>query len=750
MEGSLSMPHLIDELIEKFPLPFIIHRRGIIVHANDAATKLFCGPSGGLRGAKLLEMIHPEDKSTLIQYHRFLSQKASAPCEFRILGNDGGLRWIRFWAISLDKARGVFGIALDVTEERLAREEFCKRERFLESLFASIPYGISVLDPQMRIVQVNPVMERWYSHSMPIVGKRCYEAYHARSKPCDLCPVRETMETIEVRKAIVPLTGSKGETMGWLSLQSAPLLDVSTGELYGVIEYVEDVTERIKLEESLKDSMQLLSKAFTASSDWISITRLSDGKYLEVNEGYQKKTGYSREEVLGRTSLELGLWVNPSKRDEALRILRETGCLRDFEVDFRMRSAEVRTFSLAADVIEVRGEKCTLAICRDITERKALERQLALAQKMEAIGRLAGGIAHDFNNLLTVILGRVDLLLLKTETSEPSREPLEEIRKAANRAASLTRQLLAFSRKQTLESKLLDLNNIVSDMERMLSRLIGEDVEIVTVRDPDLWQVKLDPAQIEQVILNLAVNARDAMPKGGRLRIETKNHIVGYGDSMTLPPGHYVVLRVSDTGIGMDEEVRQRLFEPFFTTKEKGTGLGLATVYGIVTQSGGHIHVDSLPGAGTTFSIYFPAVEAGEAIGTTGEAPLTGTWSGTQTVLVAEDEDMVRRLICSVLRGRGYTVLEARNGLEAYQLARRYEGPIDLLITDIVMPGMVGQELSKKIKETRPGIQVLYISGYTHEALTARGGLEEGSYFLAKPFSPDLLARKVREVIGAQ
>lgn len=424
--------------------------------------------------------------------------------------------------------------------------------------------------------------------------------------------------------------------------------------------------------------------------------------------------------------------------------------MRDFEADFKLKGGEIRTFSISADVVELEGEKWSLAICRDITERKDLERQLASSQKMEAIGRLAGGVAHDFNNLLTIIMGQTDLLLLKM--SDPTaREALEEIKQAAQKAASLTKQLLAFSKRQMLQPRILDLNSIVSDMERMLSRLLGEDVEVITVRDPDLWRVKLNPAQMEQVLLNLAVNARDAMPKGGKLKIETANLWLNekpHGSWVgNFEPGPYVALKVSDTGQGMDELTKQRVFEPFFTTKERGTGLGLATVYGIVTQSGGHINVESCPGQGTTFSLYFPAVELEGIVATSTGQDLKGTWSGSQTILVAEDDSMVRRLICSVLKDRGYTVLEAQDGLAASKLAQEHTGPIHLLITDVVMPSMSGQELTKRIKNSRPGTKVLYISGYTEEAINRFGALDEGTFFLEKPFTPDSLARKIREIL---
>ncbi len=743
---------LMRNLIQALPHPLLVHKRGLIQESNGAAQELLgLGPEK-LQGARLLELVSPEDRDLVVRQHRALASGNPGACEIRFLGPGGELKWVRFSPALLDGGKGVLCWLLDITQERLRQERLQETEKLLESLLSGIPHGISVLDRDMRILLVNPTIERWYAHSMPLLGKRCFEAYHGASEPCGVCPVKETLETGQASQAVVPLRDKAGSQTGWLNLYSTPLRDVGSGELCGVLEFVEDTTQARLAQEALRDSKELLSRAFTASPDWISISRLSDGKYLEVNEAFENRTGYKREEVIGRTALELGIWVEPQKRQEAMGMLQEKGSLRDFEADLRMKSGEVRTFSLSVQILEVSGEKCSLAVCRDITERKGLERQLALSQKMEAVGRLAGGVAHDFNNLLTVILGQTDLLLMEMSKKDPARQALEEIRQAAKRAASLTRQLLAFSRRQVLQPKLLDLNSVVADMEQMLSRLIGEDVEILSLRDPDLWPVRLDQAQIEQVLLNLAVNARDAMPKGGTVRIETTNRLLdsdflnsrGWG----LPPGPYVTLRFSDTGVGMDQETRQKIFEPFFTTKEKGTGLGLATVYGIVTQSEGWIEVESSPGQGATFTLYFPAAEGAELLGTTGGGSLVGTWSGSQTVLVAEDEEMVRKLVCSVLRARGYTVLEAEDGLKASQIEETHQGPIHLLVTDVVMPGMGGQELSRRVKARRPGTRVLYMSGYSEEAVEGLGSLEDGAQFLSKPFQPDLLARKVKEILG--
>lgn len=370
---------------------------------------------------------------------------------------------------------------------------------------------------------------------------------------------------------------------------------------------------------------------------------------------------------------------------------------------------------------------------------------------MEAVGRLAGGVAHDFNNLLTAISGHAQILLEDLPADDPARADIEEISRAADRAADLTRQLLAFSRKQMLRPQVLDPNALIGEIQKMLRRLIGEDIELITRLAPDLGAVRADPGQLEQVIMNLAVNARDAMPTGGRLLIETRNVELGEDDARRLAPlqpGPHVVLIVSDTGAGMDESTRERIFEPFFTTKEKGkgTGLGLSTVYGIVQQSGGHIWVYSEPGQGTTFKIYLPRVDARpEAAPAPSDAD--GAHNGREVVLLVEDEDAVRSLARRILEKRGYTVLTARTGPEALRIAERHDGPIHLILTDVVMPEMSGRELAERIAPTRPDARTLFMSGYTEDDVLRRGVLNEGAAFLEKPFTPSALAQKVREVL---
>lgn len=384
-------------------------------------------------------------------------------------------------------------------------------------------------------------------------------------------------------------------------------------------------------------------------------------------------------------------------------------------------------------------------------ERKKLEEQFQQAQKMEAIGHLVGGIAHDFNNLLTAIIGYSNLVLSRLHEDDSLRSDIEQIRNAGEHAAALTRQLLAFSRKQIISPRVLDLNSTVANIDRLLRRVIGEDIELVTVLTAGLGRVKVDPGQIEQVIMNLAVNARDAMPAGGKLTIETANIDLDQSyprQHISIEPGPYVMLAVSDNGCGMDEAIKARLFEPFFTTKTgKGTGLGLATVYGIVKQHGGHIWVYSEPGQGATFKIYLPRVEEpAEPLVPKSRAPVR---HGSETVLVVEDEPTVRTLLCRILTAHGYTVLEAGLPSQALEICRRHQGPLHLAVSDVVMPEMNGKELAQRLAELRPQMKFLFLSGYTSNAIAHHGVLDPGVAFLPKPLTADTLARKVREILDA-
>jgi PAS domain S-box-containing protein len=509
-----------------------------------------------------------------------------------------------------------------------------------------------------------------------------------------------------------------------------------------------DITARKRQEEE----RFLLATAIEQAAESIVITDAA-GHIQYVNPAFEQITGYNREEVMGQN---LNI-LKSNHHDEAFfRQLWDT--LRRGEVwsghfvNKRKNGTLYHQESVISPVRDASGRIVNyVAVNRDVTRERMLEAQLLQAQKMEAVGRLAGGVAHDFNNLLTAIIGYAELLMLHLTPDNPLRANVEDILKAGEDAAALTHQLLAFSRKQILQTKILNLNDIVANIGKMLRRLIGEDVELVIALDPQLGLVKADPAQIDQVIMNLVVNARDAMPEGGTLTIETKNVHLDEEYArlhMEAQPGPYVMLAVSDSGAGMDEETLSHLFEPFFTTKEtgKGTGLGLATVYGIVKQSGGHIGVYSEVGRGTTFKVYLPLSEEAVETGSTFQAT-PELLRGRETILIVEDADVVRNLAREVLSQSGYTVLEARDGKEALRVCQQHEGPIHLLLTDVVMPGMSGCEVAEQLASLRPEMKVLYMSGYTDNAIVRHGVLESGIAYLQKPFSPAALTQKVREAL---
>ena len=475
-----------------------------------------------------------------------------------------------------------------------------------------------------------------------------------------------------------------------------------------------------------------------------------------VNPAFTRFTGYVREEALGHNPrlLKSGKQDLQFYRQLWATILK--GEIWHGEVVNRRKDGTLYTEEMNIAPVRGPGGEVThfIATKQDVTERRSLEAQLQQTAKMEAVGRLAGGVAHDFNNLLTIINGYSDLLLERFGSDHAASVHLKEIKNAGEHAASLTRQLLAFSRRQVLAPQVIDLNIVVANLETMLKRLIGEDIKLHTRLDPSLCRVKADPGQIEQVIMNLAVNARDAMPTGGNLSLETRNVELdeAYARShATVKPGLHAMLAVSDTGAGIKRETITRIFEPFFTTKEmgKGTGLGLATVYGIVKQSGGSIWVYSEPSQGTVFKLYFP---------TAGESPVlkkftkkeTGSTSGTETILMVEDEEGVRSLVRLALESSGYTVLEMKDGESAVAMCADYSGPIHLLLTDVVMPQMSGRSIAGKISLLRPGIKVLYMSGYTDDAVLHHGVLSRDMPFIQKPFSPVALRKKIREVLDAK
>ncbi|MDZ4859286.1 MAG: PAS domain S-box protein [Candidatus Hydrogenedentes bacterium] len=538
----------------------------------------------------------------------------------------------------------------------------------------------------------------------------------------------------------------------WINDNSVEVVG-SDGLITETIGLMQDITDRKREEEVLSRNERYFRALTENAQDLITVLNF-DGTIRYESPSITGILGYQPNELTGRNVFEL---VHP---DDRVRILKTfTEALRSPELSRSMRfrcmhkNGTWKTLeSVGRSMMSDPDIEGAVINSRDITERETLEQQLLHSQKMEGIGRLAGGVAHDFNNLLTAIMGYCDFALESIPEGSKVRGQIEQVTHAAQRAAELTRQLLAFARKQIVEPRNTNLNTLTLNLEKLLRRLIGEDIDLVTFPSADPAIVCIDPGQFEQVVVNLAVNARDAMLDGGKLTLEIEHVVLDDDYAKYHPdvtPGDYVMLAMSDTGMGMPEEIRRHIFEPFFTTKEdgKGTGLGLATCYGIVKQVGGHIWVYSEPGNGTTFKIYLPRV-SGEAANIT-RAPARPAAGGNETILLVEDEPMVRAITCQTLIERGYTVLEASDGQSALGLAANYHGAIDLLLTDVVMPKISGRELAEQLRMKHRDLKVLYMSGYTEDAIVHHGVLEQGISFLPKPFAPEALARKVRFVLDA-
>ena len=654
-------------------------------------------------------------------------------------------------ALGEDVSALISAVDHELRERRRAEENAVASERNYRLLFESNPNAMWVFDSEtLRFLAVNEAAVRTYGYSR--------EEFLAMTIE-DIRPPEDVPQLHAIVRGD-ELDEERGlSTAGiWRHLRKDGTVfeaDITShdhvfeGRPARVVQAI-DVTARVEAERALRRSEARYRELFENASDLIATVDL-ESRLTAVNEAFVRTLGYTREELIGRPVRELV----PPEWHERLEEARaqKIGDVVDgttYEHEFIAKDGHRIQVEVASRVIETDGHPVGVeAICRDITERRHLEEQLRQAQRLEAIGRLAGGIAHDFNNLLTVISGYADALL---DQRDPDSEfELKEIAAAAERATILTRQLLAFSRRQVLQPRVLDLNEVVEGIIPMLTRLIGEDVELVTSLDPDLDHVLADPNQIEQVLLNLVINARDAMPRGGKLIIGTGNteldesYVAEHPDARL---GRHATLSVSDNGVGMDAETVARVFEPFFTTKAvgTGTGLGLSTVYGIVKQSGGNTWIYSEPGRGSTFKVYLPAAEEPLAAALPAQ-PELATPTGTETILIVEDEEAVRTLAADMLRRCGYTVRATGSSEEALRLAADRDEPIDLLLTDLVMPEMNGPELAEAIVERVPTVRVLFMSGYADEAVTRHGALETGIAYLEKPFSARDLARMVRKTL---
>jgi PAS domain S-box-containing protein len=733
-----------------------VSRNGITLFVNGEFARLFGleNPEETI-GRTILDYHAPQCHEWMKDIIRRAQQGLPAPTDFESIGRrkDGSTFPMHCAVSHINLADGpvTLGFLTDLTERKRAEEALRESEERYRTLVDNSPVGIYRTTADGRILAGNPAFAQ-------MLGYSSFEELASRNLNApDFEPQYSRGQFTEKLEKEGRITGLESE---WhrrdgsviLVRENARAIQDEAGRILYYEGTAEDITERKRAEAALWESEERFRSLVQNAT--VGIYRTTpQGRILMANPTLIKMLGYANfEELAARNLEEQGfdpghprrIFRELIERDGEVKGLEAAWVRQDGSTIFVRESARAAR-DASGNVLYYDG------IVEDITDRKQLEQQLIQAQKMEAVGQLAGGVAHDFNNLLTIINGFATLLIQRTSLEDPRRGQLEEIVTAGERAASLTRQLLAFSRRQVLEPVVLDLNSLIANTEKMLRRLIGEDVEMVTTLQPDLGRVKVDAGQIEQVIMNLAVNARDAMPKGGRLLIETSNVEIdeNYARSHApMMPGKYVMVVVSDTGCGMDQETQAHIFEPFFTTKEegRGTGLGLATVYGIVKQSGGFIWVSSEPGRGSTFKVYLPRVEEVAATAAPVEVPAEPA-KGSETVLVVEDEEGVRSLVCEMLASHDYKVLDAAGAAQALQVAEQHTKPIHLLLTDVVMPQISGKELVKRLCALHPETKVLYMSGYTDDAIVRQGNLEAGTSFLQKPFSPEALLQKIREVL---
>jgi PAS domain S-box-containing protein len=644
-------------------------------------------------------------------------------------------------------ARAIRHLESEVTERRHKEEDLLR----LAAIVECSEDAIIAADLDGKITDWNAGAERMFGYSraeaagMPV---SIIAPPDRRQEPLQIqAKVRKGLgvtnqETLRLRQDGKPVH---------VSLTVSPIRDQS-GRLTGSAAIVRDTTERIEMEAALRRS-EANFRSVIENSPYGALRTLVDGRILLANPAAVRMLGYSSEGELLSLNMAIDVYRNPADRARLIEQSRNTEYIKDIELEWKHKSGSSIVVRFSSHIVKNQAGEIDHfdLMVQDITKQHNLEEQLRQAQKMEAIGRLAGGVAHDFNNLLGVIIGYSELALDQIGPANAVRGQVEQIRKAGERASALTRQLLAFSRQQVLDTKTLNLNAIISDMAEMLRRLIGEDIELQTKLDSGLHAIRGDQGQIEQVIMNLAVNARDAMPQGGKLMIETRNATVEEDELQRhtpMTPGDYILLIISDTGVGMNAETQAHIFEPFFTTKAqgKGTGLGLATVYGVVKQSGGYIWVYSEPGVGATFKVYLPRVLEETHAGH--PTDLGDAHQGAETVLVVEDEVSLRTFTSTLLQNSGYTVLEAGDGEEALTLAGRYKHSIHLLLTDMIMPGMNGPAVAERLASLHPETKVLFMSGYT--GFVSRGLIDPHAVLVSKPFTREELLRKIREALGTR
>jgi len=675
--------------------------------------------------------------------------------EMEIITSKGKRVWVRTIGRAVKDENGriikVQGSFQDISEHKRTEGKLKEQAQLLKAVSDNMFDLVALTDLEGNFIFVGA------SHSIlgydidSLIGRNVLEFVHPEDVQQVSVSFRDFLSTVDDNRKVEYRYRCADGRYLWFETVGRFVRD-DNGDLKGIVFSTRDVTERRRIEQELKDSEERFRALHNASFGGIAIH--DKGLILECNQGLSEITGYTYVELIGMDMLSL---ISDGTRDKVVRNIN-AGYEKPYEAEGVRKDGEIYPLRLEARNIRYKGKDVRVVEFRDITankraekEKEHLEAQLIQSQKMESVGRLAGGVAHDFNNMLNVILGYTELALQNMEKDDPLYDDLREILDAARRSSDITRQLLAFARRQTIAPRAIDLNETVESMLKMLRRLIGEDIDLAWEPGPGLWLVNMDPAQVDQMLANLVVNARDAIAGVGKVVIETENVVLDEhycADRPGFVPGDYVLLAVSDDGCGMDKRTINNLFEPFFTTKKvgEGTGLGLATVYGIVSQNSGFINVYSEPGQGAVFKIYLPR-HAGETVTEPLFTGMETPHGAGENILVVEDEPAVLKLADKMLTGMGYTVLKAPGPKAALELAKQHTGPIDLLVTDVVMPEMSGRELAEKLETIHPGLRVLYISGYTANVIAHRGILDEGVQFIQKPFNKSDLARKVREAL---
>lgn len=725
-----------------------------IRHANAAAARMFGYPEADFAGMSV-EALHPEASraETLAELDEVAAGRRTIAHDVPCVRSDRTVFFADISATPITMGGGpkIATFLRDVTERRAAQHAIEASETRYRRLFETARDGILIMDATSgTIVDVNPYLYELMGYERAdFLGRPLWDIGPFKNIAAAKRSFSELQTRGYVRYEHLPLEARDGRAIDVEFISNRYEADGDA-----VIQCnIRDITARRRGEAAL----EVLQRAIDAVSQGIVITdpRLPDNPITYVSPGFVRLSGYSAAEALGKNCRFMS---GSDTEATSLTTVREAlhaqrGCTVEL-INYRKGGT---TFWNQLTISPVRDADGLLTnfvgVQTDVTERRRMEAQFLQAQKMEAVGRLAGGVAHDFNNILSVILSYAELIIGDLKPEDPLRVDIEEMRRAALRAKELTRQLLAFSRQQVLEGKILNLDESIAGVVPMLRRLLGADIVLTILGSPDLFSVKADPGQIEQILMNLAVNARDAMPDGGELTLETENvtldaHYARAHEGVHVGP--HVMLAVSDTGVGMDDATRAQILEPFFTTKAKGkgTGLGLSTVFGIVKQSGGHIWVYSEPGRGTTFKLYFPQVQG---VAQVSLRPLDAPELALrkETILLVEDDDQVRAVAESILRRAGYVVLTAPNGGEAFLICEKHGAKIDLLLTDVVLPRMSGRQLAERLGPLRPDMKILFMSGYTDDAVLQHGVLDSGVAYLQKPITPSSLTKKVREVLSA-